>query len=89
MDSFFVLSGLLTAYLFFKRNGDKEETHSQKIKTVSNGCTVGCSCVEWLQRRAAQWAAVAWNGCKEALHSGLKLRRVDVMTCYTVRFRKT
>jgi len=36
VDSFFVLSGLLTAYLFFKRNGDKEETHSQKIKTVAS-----------------------------------------------------
>ena len=35
VDSFFVLSGLLTSYLFFKRNGEKKESHLQNLKTVS------------------------------------------------------
>jgi len=36
VDSFFVLSGLLTSYLFFKRNGEKPETTKQRIKTVAS-----------------------------------------------------
>ena len=36
VDSFFVLSGFLTSYLFFKRMGDKPETPRQKIKTVAS-----------------------------------------------------
>merc|ERR1719206_1260486 len=34
VDTFFVLSGFLTAYLFFKRNGSRTESVGQKIKTV-------------------------------------------------------
>ena len=36
VDTFFVLSGLLTAYLFFKRFAGKEQTVPDKVKTVYN-----------------------------------------------------